>query len=85
MVAGRDGGFYRNGEQLIAARVDTTSGVRVVSRRVAVESFSPPLFDDDDIHPDGGTVVMVRAAGEAQGDEVTMVLGWLTELRRMSK
>ena len=45
--------YYRNGSRLMAARLDSPSGMRVLSRRLVVESFSPPMFDDYDVHPDG--------------------------------
>lgn len=77
--------YYRSGSRLMAARIDTAAGIRVVSRRVVIEPFSPPLYDDYDIHPDGRTLVVVRPAGDAQGREVTLVLNWLTELRRELK
>ena len=56
---------------------------RVLSRRVVVEPFLPPLYDDYDIHPDGRTVAIVRPVGDAVGREVTMVLNWFPELRRV--
>ena len=80
----RDGNevYYRSGPRLMAARIDKTSGVRVLSHRVVVEPFLPPLFDDYDIHPDGRTLVMLRPAGSTQAREVSVVLNWFTEMRR---
>jgi hypothetical protein len=75
--------YYRSGDRLMAARVDTSIGVRVLSRRVVVEPFLPPLYDDYDIHPDGRTVAIVRPVDDAVGREVTMVLNWFPELRRV--
>ena len=69
----------------MAARVDMAPGVRVQSRRVVVESFSPPLYDDYDIHPNRRTVALVRALGDAQGREITVVFNWLTELQRLMR
>jgi hypothetical protein len=43
----------------------------------------PPPYDDYDIHPDGRTLALVRAAGGIQGREVTMVVNWFDELRRL--
>ncbi len=71
--------FYRNGSRLMAARVDVTSGVRVVSRRLVVEPFVPPLYDDYDIHPDGRTVALVRPVGDAGGREVVVMVNWAPE------
>lgn len=69
--------YYRSSSRLMAARVDTSAGVRVLSERVVVEPFSPPLYDDYDIHPtDRGTIVLVRPAGGAAGREVAWILDW---------
>jgi Tol biopolymer transport system component len=76
--------YYRSGTRLMAARIDTAAGVRVVSQRLVIEPFIPPLYDDYDIHPDGKTLALVRpAGGDARGREITLVLNWLTELRRV--
>lgn len=75
--------YYRSGSRLMAARIDRARGIRVMSRRVVIEPFSPPLFDDYDIHPDGRTLTLVRPAAASQAGEITMVLDWLTELRRL--
>lgn len=77
--------YYRSGPRLMAARVDKAAGVKVVSNRVVVDPFLPPLYDDYDIHPDGRTVVTVRPASQTQGREVTMVLDWFSELRQASR
>ena len=77
--------YYRLGSRLMAARIDMASGVRVLSRRVVVESFSPPLYDDYDIHPNGRTVALVRAVGDARGREITLVLNWLAEFQRLMR
>ena len=75
--------YYRNGGRLMAARIDKSTGIRVLSQRVVVESFLPPLYDDYDIHPDGKTLVLVRPANRTQGREVTLVLNWHEELKRL--
>jgi Tol biopolymer transport system component len=78
--------YYRSGTRLMAARIDTASGVRAVSQRLVIESFTPPLYDDYDIHPDGKTLALVRpAGGDARGREITLVLNWLTELQRAGR
>lgn len=69
----------------MAARIDTAAGVQVRSRRVVLEPFTPPLYDDYDVHPDGRTLVMVRPVRYAEGREVVMVVDWLTELRRLAE
>jgi eukaryotic-like serine/threonine-protein kinase len=75
--------YYRSGTRLMAARIDTASGVRVLSRRLVIEPFTPPLYDDYDVHPDGKTLALVRPAGDARGREITLVLNWLAELQRI--
>jgi Tol biopolymer transport system component len=75
--------YYRSGARLMAARLDRASGIRVVSRRVVVEPFLPPFYDDYDIHPDGRTLAMVRPAGSTQGREVSIIVDWVSELRRL--
>jgi len=77
--------YYRNGSRLMAARIDMASGVRVLSRRVVLESFLPPLYDDYDIHPNGRTLALVRPEGDARGREITLVLNWQAELQRLMR
>lgn len=73
--------YYRSGQRLVAARVDTTAGVRVLSRRLVIEPFRPPLYDDYDIHPDGRTLVLVRPAADLAG-QVMLVVNELDEVER---
>ena len=46
---------------------------------LVVEPFSPPLYDDYDIHPDGRTVALVRPVGDAGGREVVVMVNWTPE------
>ena len=73
--------YYRSGPRLMAARLDKASGVKVLARRIVIDPFLPPLYDDYDIHRDGRTLVLVRPVNPAQGREVVTVLGWFNELR----
>lgn len=73
--------YYRGGSRLMAARLDKSSGVRVVTTRVVVEPFLPPLYDDYDIHPDGKTVVVVRPVNPTYGREIAMAFDWASELQ----
>ncbi len=75
--------YYRSGVRLMAARIDTSSGMRVLTRRVVLEPFLPPMFDDYDVHSDGKTLVVARPVGEAAGREVALVVNWFAELRRL--
>ncbi len=73
--------YYRNGDRLMAARIDTAAGVRVLSRRLVLAPISPPMYDDYDIHPDGRTLALVRPRDEF-GRDIVLVLDWFTEVRR---
>jgi Tol biopolymer transport system component/tRNA A-37 threonylcarbamoyl transferase component Bud32 len=75
--------YYRSGSRLLAARVERSSGVRVLSRRLVVEPFNPPLYDDYDIHPDGKTLALVRPAGELRGREIAILMNWPAEFERL--
>jgi Tol biopolymer transport system component len=77
--------FYRRGPRLMAATVNKTAGVKVVSTRVAIDPFLPPLYDDYDVHRDGRTLVVVRPTNQTQSREVTVVVGWAHELQRASR
>ena len=71
--------YYRSGPRMMAARIDTTQGVRAISTRVVIDPFLPPLYDDYDVHPNGRTIVLVRPTRATQGREVTTVLNWTAE------
>jgi hypothetical protein len=36
----------------MATRVDKTAGVKVLTSRVVIDPFLPPLYDDYDVHSD---------------------------------
>jgi hypothetical protein len=74
--------YYRLGSRLMAARVDTSSGVRVLSKRLVLEPFLPPMYDDYDIHPDGRTLAVIRPAGGLRGREISVLLNWSAGLGR---
>ena len=75
--------YFRSGTRLMAARVETTAGVHAVSRRVVVEPFLPPSYDDYAIHPDGRTLVITRPVGATQVREVNVIVNWHQELTRL--
>jgi Tol biopolymer transport system component len=77
--------YYRRGPRLMATRVDKTAGVKVLTSRVVIDPFLPPLYDDYDVHSDGRTLVMVRPVNETQGREVRMVIDWFNEFRRAAR
>jgi len=72
--------FYRNGRQLLAARVTTVPAFSVTGREVLFEgSYSTSSSHQNyDVTPDGQGFLMLQPAAEA---EVVVVLNWLTELR----
>lgn len=73
--------YYRSGDRLMAARIDTTTGV-TIGRRLVLEPFSPPLYDDYDVHPvHGRTLAIVRPPDE-YGRDVVVVLDWFADIRR---
>jgi Tol biopolymer transport system component/tRNA A-37 threonylcarbamoyl transferase component Bud32 len=76
--------YYRSGSRLMAARVDRLSRGRVLSQRLVLEPFNPPLYDDYDIHPDGKTLVLVQPPGELRGREISVLLNWPAELARLT-
>ena len=64
-----DGGAYRK-----------ASGIRALSQRLVIEPFSPPLYDDYDIHPEGDA----RAGASRRrltGTKSRVVLNWLADFR----
>jgi serine/threonine-protein kinase len=76
--------YYRSGDRLMAARLDTTAGVRVLDRRLVLAPFAPPLYDDYDVHPNGRTLALVRPRAES-GHDVVLVLDWFSDVRRAAK
>jgi serine/threonine-protein kinase len=75
--------YYRNADRLLAARLDTTAGVRVVGRRPVLEPFTPPLYDDYHAHPDGKSLAFVRPVAPSQG--VRVVLDWAAAISDPSR
>ena len=66
------------GTRLMAAKLDTSAGVRVVSQRVVQDSFVERLhYGDYDVSPDGSQIVLVRPLDLARGREVVVALDWL--------
>ena len=76
--------YYRSGAQLWAIAVETGSQVQVGDRRLVIDRFKPPLFDDYHIHPDGRTLVYVRPVDTA-GSEVRMILNGLAAPQRRAR
>ena len=54
------------------AAIDMASSVRVLSQRLVIEPFTPPLYDDYDIHDK--TLALVRPTGDAHGRGITLRL-----------
>ena len=75
--------YYRSGDRLMAARIETGAGVRVTSRRVVLEPFAPSWPDDYDVHPQGEGLVLVRPSEEPGDGEVAIVVDFAGELARL--
>jgi eukaryotic-like serine/threonine-protein kinase len=71
--------YYRRPDQLWVADVETEAGVRTGQRRLVVEPFLPPSFDDYHVHPDGHPLVLVRPAA-VPGGQVRVILNGIGEL-----
>src|SRR5688572_8696218 len=69
---GPDGGelYYLTGTTLVAARLDMTAGVRVVSQRIVQDSVALPKYGDYDLSPDGRTLALIRPVDPLQGRAV---------------
>ena len=74
--------LYVRDDRLMAAKLDTSAGVRVVSQRVVQISFATPVFGDYDLSPDGSTLAVIRSTDPLQGREVVVAFDWLAELGR---
>jgi Tol biopolymer transport system component len=69
--------YYVRGTRLVAARLDVSAGVRVVSERTVQESFAVPSYGGYDVSPDGRSIALIRPVDVARGREVTVALDWL--------
>ena len=52
--------------------------------QLVIEPFLPPLYDDYDVHPDGRTLVLVQPASGTPVRELSMILNWPEELKRLA-
>jgi hypothetical protein len=68
----------------MAARIDTSAGIRVLSHRVVIDPFLPPLYDDYAIHPDGRTLILVRPSGNFDVRHVAVAVDWFAELHHLT-
>ena len=72
--------FYVRGTRLMGAKLDNSSGVRVVSQRIVQDSFVERLhYGDFDVSPDGSQIVLVRPLDLTRGREVVVALDWLVQ------
>jgi serine/threonine-protein kinase len=85
-VWSRDGSelFYRSGEALMAAAVETTPDFRVQSREVLFEGpYSAwPYHSNYAVTPNGESFVMLKPV-EEESARLVVVLNWFEELRRL--
>jgi dipeptidyl aminopeptidase/acylaminoacyl peptidase len=78
--------FFRQGDALMAAGIDTRGGLRAERpRRLFAGSYDGEgRHGSFDIAPDGRRFVMVEDDEASALRELTLVQGWLEELRRLS-
>jgi len=78
--------FYRSGQKMMVVSVENEPTFRAEPPRILFEGvYRNALFSygsNYDISPDGQNFVMVRASGEEQ-DEITVILNWFEELKRL--
>jgi hypothetical protein len=73
--------FFRNGNKIMSAAVDTGTQFRSDTPTVL---FTSNNRDDYDPAPDGNHFLMVASAGQSSGaDRVEVVLNWFEELTRL--
>ncbi|MBI2402194.1 MAG: protein kinase [Gemmatimonadetes bacterium] len=80
--------FYRHGDQLMVARVETTARFNVRSREVLFSGAFLWGVDDHtnyDVSPDGSHFLMIAPEPGEQTPQVTVVLNWLDELRQRQR
>jgi hypothetical protein len=61
----------------MAARIDTTTGVCVISRRLVFDTFVP--------QPQRSKLALVRPGGDAQGREIAWMFNWLGRLSGLTR
>ena len=73
----RDGSqlFYRNGRQIVSARIERTPTIRVVSRSTLFEGdyLASPNYAQYDVAPDG-RFIMLKPTGEST--QITVLVNW---------
>jgi serine/threonine-protein kinase len=79
--------FYRNGDDMIAAAVETTDEFRVLDRQVLFTGryMRWPNHTNYDIHPDGQRFVLVAQWGTGVSQRVVVVVNWFEEMRRLMR
>ena len=77
--------FYWNGDDMMAASVETAEEFRVLGRQVLFTGryVRWHYHTNYDIHPDGQRFVMVASWGAGVSQRVVVVVNWFEELRRL--
>jgi serine/threonine-protein kinase len=82
--------FYRNGQRMMAVDVDTTAGFTSGKPHVLFEGDFNTVLNgyvraNYDVSPDGQRFLMVQpvTAGEPPPNEISVVLNWSEELKRL--
>ena len=78
--------FYRTGDTMMSAAVETVPSFRVVKREELFEGqYRRAGFRAEyDVHPDGDRFLMVRSIGETAQSRIVLVVNWFEELKRLA-
>jgi hypothetical protein len=77
--------FFWNGDDMMAASVETTGEFRVLDRQVLFTGryMRWHYHTNYDVHPDGQRFVMVASWGAGVSQRVVVVVNWFEELQRL--
>jgi serine/threonine-protein kinase len=77
--------FYWNGNDMMAASVETTGEFRVLDRQVLFTGryMRWHYHTNYDVHPDGQRFVMIASWGAGVSQRVVVVVNWFEELQRL--
>ena len=81
--------FYRNGDQMMAVDISSSPSFAAGAPRLLFEGRflrggGNPGYAEYDVSPDGQRFLMIRSEQEGGPTQVTVVLNWLDELRRLA-
>jgi Tol biopolymer transport system component len=81
--------FYRNGDKMMAAAVETKPMFAAGKPKLLFEGHYAagfrPIYQDYDVSPDGQRFLMVKASEQEQAStQINVVLNWSDELHRLA-